>query len=88
MPDRLMAATAPVDESGAGREAADDFRLERPASRAKEPVASRFAPELAQIVVVLLWASTFVMTKAVFAEMSPLAFIFARFVMMVALALA
>lgn len=50
-------------------------------------VASRFAPELAQIVVVVLWASTFVVTKAAFAEVSPLGVIFSRFLIMLALAL-
>jgi drug/metabolite transporter (DMT)-like permease len=51
-------------------------------------VVSRFGPELAQLVVVMLWASTFVATKATFAEVSPLAFLFSRFVIMVALAFA
>jgi drug/metabolite transporter (DMT)-like permease len=49
---------------------------------------ARFAPELAQFIVVLLWASTFVVTKAAFAEVSPLGVIFSRFLIMVALALA
>ena len=51
-------------------------------------VVSRFGPELAQLTVVMLWASTFVVAKAAFAEVSPLAFLFARFVIMVALAFA
>jgi drug/metabolite transporter (DMT)-like permease len=46
-----------------------------------------FGPELAQLVVVLLWASTFVVAKSAFAEVSPLAFTFVRFVLMIALAL-
>lgn len=37
------------------------------------------APELALLSVVGMWASTFIVTKAVFAEISPLAFAFARF---------
>src|SRR4051812_21236729 len=48
---------------------------------------STFGPELAQFVVVLLWASTFVVAKSAFAEVSPLAFTFVRFVLMIALAL-
>jgi drug/metabolite transporter (DMT)-like permease len=51
-------------------------------------VVSRFGPELAQLTVVMFWASTFVVAKAAFAEVSPLAFLFARFVIMVALAFA
>jgi drug/metabolite transporter (DMT)-like permease len=51
-------------------------------------VVSRFGPELAQLTVVMLWASTFVVAKATFAEVSPLAFLFARFVIMVTLAFA
>jgi drug/metabolite transporter (DMT)-like permease len=45
-----------------------------------------FGPEMAQFFVVSLWASTFIVTKAVFAEMSPLAFAFIRFALMTALA--
>ena len=51
-------------------------------------VAARFGPELAQLSVVMFWASTFVVAKAAFAEVSPLAFLFARFVVMVAVAFA
>src|SRR5438132_4957735 len=43
-------------------------------------------PELAQLLVVSMWASTFVVTKATFAEVSPLAFAFVRFVLMTILA--
>ncbi len=49
------------------------------------PLAS-FGPEVAQFFVVSLWASTFIVTKAIFAEMSPLAFAFVRFALMTALA--
>src|SRR3954464_2736806 len=49
---------------------------------------STFGPELAQLVVVLLWASTFVVAKSAFAEVAPLAFTFVRFVLMIGLALA
>ena len=40
------------------------------------------------MVVVLLWASTFVVAKSAFTELSPLAFTFVRFVLMIALAVA
>ena len=46
----------------------------------------RFAPELAQLTVVLLWASTFIFSKFAFAEISPLAFLFARFAIMIVIA--
>lgn len=55
-----------------------------PARRA--PLLARIGPELAQLVVVGLWASTFVVTKASFAELTPLAFTFARFALMTLLA--
>jgi drug/metabolite transporter (DMT)-like permease len=45
-----------------------------------------FGPEAAQFFVVSLWASTFVVTKAAFAEVSPLAFAFVRFALMTVLA--
>jgi drug/metabolite transporter (DMT)-like permease len=47
-----------------------------------------YGPEVAQVVVVSLWASTFLVTKAVFAEVSPLAFAFVRFALMTILAFA
>jgi drug/metabolite transporter (DMT)-like permease len=62
-----------------------------PKSKEADPevdVLSRFGPELAQLTVVMFWASTFVVAKAAFVEVSPLAFLFARFVIMVALAFA
>jgi len=43
-------------------------------------------PELALLCVVLVWASTFVLTKQAFQEISPLAFAFARFAGITALA--
>src|SRR5262245_4530873 len=45
-----------------------------------------FGPEAAQLVVVAMWASTFLVTKALFAEVSPLAFAFVRFALMTILA--
>ncbi len=57
------------------------------ARTAGEPLAA-FGPEIAQLLVVTMWASTFIVTKAVFAEISPLAFIFARFALMTLLAFA
>lgn len=46
----------------------------------------RFAPELAQLTVVLLWASTFIFSKFAFAEIAPLAFLFGRFAIMILVA--
>jgi len=48
----------------------------------------RFAPELAQLTVVLLWASTCIFSKFAFAEISPLAFLVARFAIMIVMAVA
>jgi EamA-like transporter family len=76
------------------RGAAEDFAMtDRGATKSSEAdpesdVVSRFGPELAQLTVVMFWASTFVVAKAAFAEVSPLAFLFARFVIMVVLAFA
>ncbi len=53
----------------------------------RSPIDS-FAPELAQFAVVMMWASTFVVTKAAFAVVSPLGIIFSRFLVMMALAFA
>jgi drug/metabolite transporter (DMT)-like permease len=49
-------------------------------------VVTGLGPELAQLVVVGLWASTFIVTKHAFAELAPLAFTFVRFALMTALA--
>jgi drug/metabolite transporter (DMT)-like permease len=77
-------SSADVSEPGDG-----DVATPSPLGVAPVPdITSRFAPELAQLVVVMLWASTFVATKAAFAEVSPLAFLFSRFAIMVALAFA
>ncbi len=46
----------------------------------------RFGPEAAQLLVVAMWASTFIVTKAVFAEIAPLAFTFVRFALLAAFA--
>lgn len=53
-------------------------RTAAPPGRAAQ-VALAAGPELAQLIVVLLWASTFVVTKDAFRQISPLAFLFARF---------
>src|SRR5262249_47783553 len=45
-----------------------------------------FGPEAAQVFVVSVWASSFLVTKAAFAEVSPLAFVVVRFVLMRVLA--
>ena len=71
----------PLDESAVGAEESAE-----PATPPARDIGAGFVPELAQLTVVMLWASTFVVTKAAFAEVSPLAFIFARFVVMVGLA--
>src|SRR5690348_16656565 len=54
----------------------------------RDGVVAAVGPELAQLVVVGLWASTFIVTKHAFAEMTPLAFAFVRFGLMIALAFA
>ena len=56
------------------------------AERGKPSLINAIGPELAQLLVVGLWASTFIVTKHAFAELSPLAFTFVRFVLMTALA--
>lgn len=43
-------------------------------------------PELALLTVMLLWASTFILTKDIFTRMTPLAFAFLRFVLIILLA--
>jgi drug/metabolite transporter (DMT)-like permease len=52
----------------------------------RSSVIGAIGPELAQLVVVGLWASTFIVTKAAFAELTPLAFTFVRFGLMTGLA--
>ena len=47
----------------------------------------RFAPEFAQLTVVLLWTSTFFFSKFAFNEIAPLAFLFMRFAIMVVVAI-
>lgn len=44
-------------------------------------------PEMSQFAVVVMWASTFILTKNAFDDIAPLAFIFARFVIITALSL-
>ncbi|HNP72798.1 MAG TPA: DMT family transporter [Kouleothrix sp.] len=56
------------------------------AGRGKPGLLDAAGPELAQLVVVGLWASTFIVTKHAFAELSPLAFTFVRFGLMTTLA--
>jgi drug/metabolite transporter (DMT)-like permease len=43
-------------------------------------------PELALLTVMLLWASTFILTKDLFTQMTPLAFAFLRFLLIILLA--
>ena len=51
-----------------------------------DSIVARFGPELALLTVVGFWSSTFIVTKAVYVEISPLAFLFARFALMCLLA--
>lgn len=48
--------------------------------------ATPFLPEMAAVAVILVWASTFTITKSLFNEMSPLAFGAARFIVICAIA--
>ncbi len=79
MPERGADEEPAVTNRGASRASAADPGTD---------VVSRFGPELAQLTVVVFWSSTFVVAKAAFVEVSPLAFLFARFASMVALAFA
>jgi drug/metabolite transporter (DMT)-like permease len=54
--------------------------------RTARQLAAALGPELALLTVVTLWASTFIVTKDAFDEMTPLAFIFVRFLLMTTLA--
>ncbi len=45
-------------------------------------------PEAALLTVVLLWSSTFILSKDAFEEVSPLAFVFARFMLITLLSFA
>lgn len=60
----------------------------RTTTLSSEGARTAFGPEAAQLVVVGMWASTFLVTKALFAEVSPLAFAFLRFMLMTMLAFA
>src|SRR3712207_5946997 len=55
---------------------------------AQHGLLASVGPEVALLAVVGLWASTFIVTKHAFAELSPLAFTFVRFVLMTLLAFA
>jgi drug/metabolite transporter (DMT)-like permease len=52
------------------------------------PQPSQLLVDCLQLFVVSMWASTFIVTKAVFVEVSPLAFAFVRFALMTILAFA
>lgn len=60
--------------------------LGREESRPARRLLTAIGPELALLIVVSLWASTFIVTKNAFDEMTPLAFIFVRFLLMTTLA--
>ena len=62
-----------------------DERGESAATERASPLTA-VMPELALITVVLLWASTFVLTKDAFERISPLAFAFIRFLLITFLA--
>lgn len=51
-----------------------------------EGVVAAAGPELAQLAVVLMWASTFVVSKGIFDQIAPLPYTAARFVLMTGLA--
>ncbi|MBW3632922.1 MAG: DMT family transporter [Chloroflexi bacterium] len=80
----------PLDERDAVARVRGDADPGLPKAPVTAPgfAVTAIAPELAQLVVVMLWASTFVATKAAFAEVSPLAFLFSRFAIMVVVAFA
>ena len=93
MPDRIEHDPPLLDETGVGLGDTSDVLLpgaaiEHSVTHADSSAtpAARFAPELAQLLVVFLWSSTFIGIKAAFTEMSPLAFVFARIVLMLAIA--
>ncbi len=88
MPDRACARTGTANQVRFRAEVADRPDLEPGITTSVHDVKERIGPELAQLTVVLLWASTFVVAKAAFLEVSPLAFLFARFVVMVVVAFA
>ncbi len=62
--------------------------LEDKKTRSARDWLALIGPELALLVVVSLWASTFIVTKDAFDEMAPLSFIFVRFLLMTMLAFA
>jgi O-acetylserine/cysteine efflux transporter len=69
----------------------DIIKQQREVARPAEGAAGAldaFGPELAQLLVVGMWASTFIVTKAAFSELSPLAFTFVRFALITVLAFA
>ncbi|MBA2276846.1 MAG: DMT family transporter, partial [Chloroflexia bacterium] len=63
-----------------------DERVENSDAAERVSPLTRILPELALLTVVLLWASTFVITKDAFERISPLAFAFIRFLLIMVLA--
>ncbi len=58
-------------------------------SRASDvPIHQRYAPELALLITISLWSSTFIVTKDQLDVFHPMAFIFARFLLMTLMAFA
>ena len=56
-----------------------------PAAQSDSQVAP-FMPEAAALTVIIVWGSTFTLTKSLYSEMSPLAFGALRFILIVAIA--
>jgi drug/metabolite transporter (DMT)-like permease len=63
-----------------------DEPTEQPSAAERASSLTAVLPELALLTVVLLWASTFVITKDAFERISPLAFAFIRFLLITVLA--
>jgi drug/metabolite transporter (DMT)-like permease len=67
--------------------ASSDAAVRVSAEAARRP-AGGFLPEIGALAVVLVWGSTFTLTKSVYEEISPLAFGFARFIVITLIAFA
>jgi len=65
---------------------AGDGRSDAAEASGQPSPLTTFLPEIALLTVVLLWASTFVITKDAFERISPLAFAFIRFLLITVLA--
>ncbi len=88
MPERAFGRAGAANQVRFRADAADPPDMPPGRQATAHDLKTRFGPELAQFTVVMLWASTFVVAKAAFLEVRPLAFLFARFVIMVVVAFA